>query len=113
MRASLDRAQLHNILIVQYTLLARYGDAIEIGREALRLLGVHVPKHDWRAALDGELATYRRLLRGRPIASLANEPELEDPEKRVALELLSNMVVPARYTGSASISSFSTRSCPG
>ena len=100
-RSTLDRAQLYNILIVQYTLLARYRDAIETGREALRLLGVHVPDRDFRAAFEAELITYRRLLRGRPLATLADDPELVDPERRVALELLSNMVVPARYTDSA------------
>lgn len=96
----LERARLYNILIVQYTLLANYPDAITTGREALRLLQVNVPESGFSEALAAELLRYAGILGSRSIPSLADEPECSDPEKRVCLELLSNMVVPARYTDS-------------
>ncbi len=98
--SDLERARLYNILIVQYTLLANYPGAITTGREALRLLHVIVPETDFQEALTAELRRYAEILGTRAIPSLADEQECSDPEKRVCLELLSNMVVPARYTES-------------
>jgi len=98
--SDLERARLYNILIVQYTLLANYADAIKTGREALRLLHVIVPETELQDALNAELRKYAEIRGKRTIPSLVDEPECSDPEKRVCLELLSNMVVPARYTDS-------------
>ncbi len=96
----LERARLYNIMIVQYTLLANYSGAITAGREALRLLHVTVPEIDFQEALTAELKRYAAIIGTRDIPSLADVPECFDPEKRVCLELLSNMVVPARYSDS-------------
>jgi PAS domain S-box-containing protein len=97
-RSRVERAELYNMLIVQFTLMAKYSEAISAGREAVRSLGIVLPETDFREALERELARHRQILGDRPISSLVHEPELSDPEKRVALELLSNMVVPSRYT---------------
>lgn len=97
---ALERARLYNILIIQYTLLANYADAIKTGREALRLLHVIVPETDLQEKLTVGLDNYREIRGTRTIPSLADDAECSDPEKRVCLELLSNMVVPARYTDS-------------
>jgi len=94
----IEKAQLYNILIVQYTLLARYSDAISRGREGLALLNLNLPQSDFQQALQHELSRYDTLLNGRAIADLANEPEMTDETSRVCLELLSNLVVPARYS---------------
>ncbi len=98
--SNLEKARLYNILIIQYTLLANYPAAITAGREALRLLNVIVPENDLSEALNAELNRYVEILGSRDISSLADVPECSEPEKRVCLELLSNMVVPARYTDS-------------
>jgi PAS domain S-box-containing protein len=97
-RSDRERAELYNILIVQYTLLAQYADAIQAGRQALQLLHVSLPEHGLEQALVAELARNREILGSRKTSSLIDEPEMSDPEKRVCLELLSNMLVPARYT---------------
>ncbi|MFH0782765.1 MAG: response regulator [Pseudomonadota bacterium] len=99
-RSDIQRAELYNILIVQYTLMAQYRDAIDTGRKALRLLHIIIPEGRLKEGLDAEIARYHEILGGRDIASLIDEPEMSDPEKRVGLELLSNLVVPARYTDS-------------
>jgi PAS domain S-box-containing protein len=96
----LEKAELYNILIVQYTLMARYNDAIQSGRKALRLVGVFFPEKDLDEAYAVELEKYRKTLGNRSIASLVDEPEMSDPLMRIGLTLLSNMMVPARYTNS-------------
>ncbi|MDP3479745.1 MAG: serine/threonine-protein kinase PknK, partial [Desulfoprunum sp.] len=99
-RTDLEKAELHNILIVQYTLTAKYAEAIQSGREALRLLHIDVPETNLKEELNTLLAENGEILGDRGIASLIDDPEMSDPEKIVSLELLSNMVVPARYTDS-------------
>lgn len=96
----LEKVQLYNILIVQNTLLARYSDAIATGREALGIIGVELPQNNLKEALQHELSRYTKLLNSRNIADLALEPEMTDKKAQVCMELLSNLVVPARYSNS-------------
>ncbi len=96
--SDLERAELHNILIIQYTLTGRYGEAIETGKQALQLLKVQISLTRLQDELDEQLARHREILGERTLDSLAQAPEMTDPGSRIALELLSNMVVPARYT---------------
>jgi len=97
-RSNVERAELYNILIVQYTLTGRYNDAIRTGQEALALLHVHISLTHLAEELEEQFVRYTEILGARSIDSLAEEPEMTDPENRIALELLANMVVPARYT---------------
>jgi len=97
-QSDLERAELYNILIVQHTLMGRYGDAIQIGKQGLQLLNVQITLTSLKDELDAELIRHEQILGTRTIQSLADEPEMIDPVSRIALELLSNMVVPSRYT---------------
>ncbi len=97
-RTDREKAELYNMLIVQYTLTAEYIEAIQAGKQALRLLHVTLPESDLEKKLTAELARNREILGDRETASLIDEPEMSDPEKRVAARLLSNLLVPARYT---------------
>ena len=97
-QSDLERAQLHNILIVQHTLTGRYGDAIQTGKQALALLDIHLSLTRPKEELSEQFVRYTTILGERSIESLAIEPEMSDPSNRIALELLANMVVPSRYT---------------
>jgi PAS domain S-box-containing protein len=99
-QSDIERAELYNILIVQHTLMGRYGDAIQIGKQGLKLLNVQISLGSLKDELDAELLRHEQILGTRTIQSLGDEPEMTDPASRVALELLSNMVVPSRYTDS-------------
>jgi PAS domain S-box-containing protein len=99
-RSDLEKAELYNILIVQYTLLAEYNEALQAGKQALNLLKVNLPETRLEEELARELERHKSLLRDRRASSLIDDPEMSDPEKRVALKLLSSMLVPARYTDS-------------
>ncbi|MBK5968498.1 hybrid sensor histidine kinase/response regulator, partial [Thiorhodovibrio winogradskyi] len=86
--SALERAEVLNTLIVQYTLQARYADAIAAGREALAGLGVSLPEHDHEAARDAEIARVRAALAETSIAALAERPKMTDPVQRMVGFLL-------------------------
>ena len=89
-----EKASALNLLIVHHTLLARYPEAIEAGREALSALGIHLPETDLEAARDREIAEVRRQLGDRPVASLAGLPVMSDPGMLVATKILITMGPP-------------------
>ncbi|MEN8218006.1 MAG: serine/threonine-protein kinase PknK [Pseudomonadota bacterium] len=69
-----EKANIYNLLMVQYTLLAKYQTAIETGRKALSLLGVNLPDSNYQEILQQEIAEINQQLGNRAIASLINEP---------------------------------------
>ncbi len=97
-KTDLERAKLYNMLITQHTLMARYTQAIEFGKKALRFLNVDIPEKNLEAELHKEIKNYRKILGDRSILSLIDEPEMTDPRIRVCQAVLANMLVTARYT---------------
>lgn len=93
-RTALEKAQAIKVLIVQYTLLARYPEAIAAGRQALAILGIHLPDDHYEDARDAEIAKVRHELRDRSIASLVDLPLMDDPEVLMAAEIMITMGPP-------------------
>ncbi|MEQ8960600.1 MAG: AAA family ATPase, partial [Coleofasciculus sp. C2-GNP5-27] len=96
-KSALDQAEIYKLLILQYTLMANYSEAIETGRKALALFGVDLPKTDLKTALAGEVEQAKQKLGDRPIASLLSEPEIAIPEQKMIGELLENIDPPAYF----------------
>ncbi|MGK7899775.1 MAG: AAA-like domain-containing protein, partial [Xenococcus sp. (in: cyanobacteria)] len=96
-RSSLEKASTFSFLILLYTMLGKYSEAIEAGRKALQLLGVDLPEDDWLNALNVELAEAKKNLADRQIASLVDEPEMNIPEKKLAVKLLMMLNTPAYF----------------
>ncbi len=94
----LDAAQLYRLLVVMHTVQSTYEDAIRLGREGLRALGIEVPEHDLRAHLDAELEAAATALAGRPIESLIDMEECGSPRSRLAMSLLVDLAPPAWMT---------------
>ena len=84
----LEKAQAIKILIVQYTLLARYPEAIAAGRQALAILGIRLPEDQYEDARDAEIARVRHELKDRSVASLIELPLMSDPEVLMAAEIM-------------------------
>lgn len=101
-KTAIERGSLYDILIVQYTLVAKYDAALEIGRKALHELDVEVPEENLEEIFQSELAQYHQQLGDRDIASLIDEPELTSPEKRAAVNLLVKLLAPA-YLGNVAL----------
>ncbi len=95
-KSVLDGTDFYYLQIVQYTLLGRISEGIELGRTALRLLGINLSAENLQAAFEAELAEYRENLGERAIASLYDNPEMEIPEKRAALKILTR-IFPAAW----------------
>jgi predicted ATPase/signal transduction histidine kinase/tRNA A-37 threonylcarbamoyl transferase component Bud32 len=91
-KSVIEKADLYNLLIVQYTLTAKYKEGIEAGQKALQLLGIELPEADLEKALDIEIAEAKTNLGNKEIASLVNQPEMKIREKEVAVKLLNNMI---------------------
>ena len=95
--SSLEKADTYNLLILLYTILGKYPEAFDAGRQALQLLDIELSKDNWLEALNLEIAVAKKNLDNKPIVLLVNEPEMTIPEKKVAVELLINLLTPAYF----------------
>lgn len=97
-RTAIEKADALNILIVQYTLLARYPEAIAAARQALETLGISLPDEvhndDYEEARDIEIALVRQELGSRLISSLAELPVMDNPEMLMISKILITMGPP-------------------
>ncbi|HEY9871819.1 MAG TPA: ATP-binding protein, partial [Candidatus Obscuribacterales bacterium] len=87
-KSALEKAEIYNMLIVQYTLMTKCELAIQAGKEALKLLGIELPESNLKTALDNEMLAAKENLGTKKIASLINQPEMTIPEKKMAVKLL-------------------------
>jgi predicted ATPase/signal transduction histidine kinase len=91
-RTPIEKADIYKILVVQYTILGRYHEALNEARKGLALLGVDLPEGDVKAAMQAEFAEVQKNLAGRDISSLLHEPPISDPRARSATRLLANIL---------------------
>ncbi len=100
-RSPHDRADVYALLMVEYETMSRYGDAIAAGLDGLARLNVAIPANaaDWEGAVTTDLEAIRRAIGGRPIASLVDLPQVEEPRIRQAMRLLQATWAPAYISG--------------
>jgi len=92
----IEQTDIFDLQIVKYTMLGKHEEVMSIGSMALGLLDIEVPKVDLKKAIHTELASAKKLLGDREIASLINAPAMVLPEKKAAMKLLNDMT-PAAY----------------
>lgn len=95
-RSILEKAEIYNLLLIQYTLQGKHEDAIATGKKALALLDVELPETDFATAIGTEFAEAKTNLDDRPIAELYHQPEMVVAEKKIAIKLLNNLL-PSAY----------------
>jgi len=93
-KTPLEKADVYNMAIVQYTLQAKYPEAIQSGRQALALIGIDLPEKDLEASLDAELAVSTEILQNRSFEWLSQLPIMTQPEQKMAIKLLISMGPP-------------------
>jgi predicted ATPase/signal transduction histidine kinase/CheY-like chemotaxis protein len=93
-KTALEKAQALNILIVHFTLTARYPEAIASGSQALAALGISLPVDNFEVARDSEIAQVRQTLKTRSFASLFEMPIMINPEMLMASRILIAMGPP-------------------
>jgi predicted ATPase/signal transduction histidine kinase len=95
-----EKVGLYHTLISQHTVRGRYAAALAAAKEVLALLGMELPlglsPEALQAALGAELAQVRAQLGNRSIASLVDEPEMNDPKARMITSLLLK-ILPAAF----------------
>jgi predicted ATPase len=91
---AVEKAEAYNILIVQYTLQARYAEAIASGKAALVALGIFLPEKDYDKSRDQEIAKVKEQLRHKDISSLSQLPNMSNPEMLTACKILITMGPP-------------------
>ena len=101
-KSATEKAETYNLLIVQKSLQARYEEAVQNGRTALRLLSIDLPVNSGQlsavscqsllqTAIGLEIAKAQENLGDRDIASLSDAPEMTLPEKKAAIKVLMNL----------------------
>ncbi|HSF76398.1 MAG TPA: GAF domain-containing protein, partial [Microcoleus sp.] len=103
--SAIDRAEFYYLLIELYTMQGKYLEAMEVGRTALEQLGIDFPDRDFNKAVEAELGKFSEILGKREVASLIDNPEMEDPIQQIALKLLIQ-IFPPTYLGAPESSGF-------
>lgn len=81
-KSSLEKTELYSLLIIQFTMMAKYEEAIFTGKKALSLLGIELFLTDHDKAINEEIYLIKNMLSDREIASLIDMPVMTDIEKK-------------------------------
>nr|WP_307786311.1 ATP-binding protein [Okeania sp. KiyG1] len=84
----MEKAEIYNLSIIQYTLQAKYPEAIQAGRRGLRLVNIDLPKENFEQVTDAELAIATETFKNLPFTSLTELPLMTQPEQKMAIKLL-------------------------
>jgi diguanylate cyclase (GGDEF)-like protein/PAS domain S-box-containing protein len=96
--ASLEKAEVYKMLVVQYTLKAKYTKAIEMGRQALHYLDIDLPEIDLKTVFKQEVSLAKKLMGYREIASLAHQPQVTEPKIILTIKLLRYIALAAYFS---------------
>jgi diguanylate cyclase (GGDEF)-like protein/PAS domain S-box-containing protein len=98
-RTSLDKAEIYKLLIVQYTLAAKYAQAIQIGREALHYLDMDLPlPPHLKKTFIQEVKLAEQQLVNRSISSLLYQPPVVNYKIIMTIKLLRYIALPAYFS---------------
>ena len=92
----LEKADIYNLLVIQYTTLGELNKAIEVGKKGLQLLGIDLPENNLDEAFEEEVIRANKFLEGKEVASLINQSEMIRHDKNIATKLLTE-IKPACY----------------
>ncbi|MDY7008656.1 MAG: AAA family ATPase [Cyanobacteriota bacterium] len=84
----MEKAEIYNLSIIQYTLQAKYPEAIQAGRRGLALINVDLPEENFEQVRDAELAIATETFKNLSFASLTELPLMTEPEQKMAIKLL-------------------------
>ncbi len=90
----IEKIEVYNLLVIQYTLRGYYEQAIVAGKNSLGLLEIELPETDLQTAIDREFAKVKENLGTQEIANLINQEEKQTKISKLALVLLTNLMTP-------------------
>ncbi len=101
--SDLERADILSMQARQYTTMGKLEASVRAGLEGLRLLGVDLPFNPDMPQLMSEMQTIESNLGGRPVADLANAPDITDPEQRAIAKLIMEMAASVYLLGNENL----------
>ncbi|WP_445626395.1 AAA family ATPase [Nostoc sp. DSM 114167] len=93
-RQQIERAEAFNLAILMFTLQGQYLQALQYGQKALSCLNFDLSEIDLLEKLESYQREIQLKLGDRTIEQLVDEPEATDPEKRLIIKILNNLIVP-------------------
>ncbi|MBD3562640.1 AAA family ATPase, partial [Planktothrix sp. FACHB-1355] len=93
-RQQIERAEAFNLAILMFTLQGQYLQALQYGQKALSCLNFDLSEIDLPEKLESYQREIQLKLGNRTIEQLVDEPEATDPEKRLIIKILNNLIVP-------------------
>ncbi|HEY9611562.1 trifunctional serine/threonine-protein kinase/ATP-binding protein/sensor histidine kinase [Allocoleopsis sp.] len=100
-RTLLDKVKVYEVQLAACTAQVKPKQAVEMGLEVLRLLGVSFPQQPSPLDIQQKLEETASLCTGKKIEDLIDLPEMVEPDKLAALRILSGLVSPAYITAPA------------
>ncbi|MEG3960480.1 GAF domain-containing protein, partial [Microcoleus sp. herbarium2] len=98
----LDKIKIYEIQIVAQTARSKMLEAIAVGRDALRLLGIELPSEPDKALIGKALQALASQLQGKHIEQLVDLPVMTNPQSRAAMKLW-GMLLPPIFQGMPSL----------
>ncbi|AFZ56394.1 AAA family ATPase [Anabaena cylindrica FACHB-243] len=93
-RQQIERAEAFNLAILMFTLQGQYLQALQYGQKALSCLNFDLSEIDLPEKLESYQREIELKLGDRTVEQLVDEPESTDPEKRLIIKILNNLIVP-------------------
>jgi PAS domain S-box-containing protein len=87
-RTTLEKADIHRVVVDLHTNIIALEEAIARGQEALRLFGIDIPSHPSHQTVATEYEAIWRSLGHRSIEELIDLPLMTDPEIKAAMSIL-------------------------
>ena len=95
---TLARVQAYKIRLQAYVAQNRLSEAVDVALHALTLLGIVLPKSPGGFQVLGKLIQTKLAMKGKTFADLHALPEMTDPYKLSAMDLLGLTIPPAYWT---------------
>ena len=96
--ALLDKVQVYKIRLAACSAQNNQREGVRVGLQVLELLGISLPENPTQNDIFHGLEETKAALAGKSMDDLANLPEMEDPQKLAAVEILLSLFHHA-YTG--------------
>jgi predicted ATPase/serine phosphatase RsbU (regulator of sigma subunit)/tRNA A-37 threonylcarbamoyl transferase component Bud32 len=91
----LDKVKVYEIKMQAYFAQMKFLEAIQIGLEVLKLLGVELPERPNQSDLTREIEQIQFALAGRQAQELIDLPQMTDPYKLAAMRVMNYLSAPA------------------
>ncbi|MCC3471405.1 MAG: AAA family ATPase [Microcoleus sp. PH2017_15_JOR_U_A] len=91
----LDKVKVYEVKMQAYCAQIKFLEAIDIGLEVLKLLGVELPKQPNQSDLTREMEQIKSDLAGRQIQELIDLPQMTAPYKVAAMRIMNYLFGPA------------------